>query len=77
MEPLAAARGALSYPRFLAKCHFPRVSCQSSMLVNDKGDNEIIVEATLRFPGVYLMGEVTQPSSDDLLAEVFWGFSQP
>ena len=40
--------------RFLSKDHLPQVS---SMSANDEGDNEKILRAVLRSPGIYLTGE--------------------
>ena len=37
---------------FLAKCHLPRVSRQSSLSANDKGDNELILWAVHGSPGI-------------------------
>ena len=37
---------------FLAKHHLPRVSCQSRLSANDKGDNEMISWAVHRSPGI-------------------------
>ena len=41
----------------LVKGHFPRVSRQSRLSANDKGDNEIIPGAVHRYPGIYLTAE--------------------
>ena len=47
---------------------------------NDKGNNEMIPKAVHKSPGVRVpfegMTGRTAPSSDGLLAEVFWGFPQ-
>ena len=40
--------------RFIAKGHLHRVSRQSGLLANDKGDNEMIPRAVHRSPGIYL-----------------------
>ena len=40
--------------RFLANDHLPRMSSQSA---NDKGDNEMILGAVHRSPGIYLTAE--------------------
>ena len=42
---------------FLANGHLPRLSLQSRLLVNDKGDNEMILGAVYRSPGIYLTAE--------------------
>ena len=43
--------------RVLANGHLPRVSRQSYLLANDKGDNEMILGAVYRSPGIYLTAE--------------------
>ena len=40
-----------------ANSPLPWVSCQSHLLANDKGDNEMIPGAVHRSPGVYLIAE--------------------
>ena len=42
---------------FQAKGHLPRVSRQSRLSANDKGDNEMIPGAVHRAPGIYLTAE--------------------
>ena len=42
---------------FLVNDHLPRVSLQSRLSANDKGDNEIIPRTVLRSPGIYLKAE--------------------
>ena len=42
---------------FLAWGNLPRVSCQLLLSANDKGDNEMIPEAVLRPPVIYLIAE--------------------
>ena len=65
MEPLAAAKNASKLgwrchqilSGFLANGHLPRVSRQSRLSANDKGDNEIIPGAVHRAPDIYLTAE--------------------
>ena len=42
---------------FLAKGPLPRVSWKSRLLVNDKGDNQMILGTVPRSPGMYLIEE--------------------
>jgi hypothetical protein len=37
--------------------HLPGVSRRSRLLANDKGDNEMILEAVNRFPAIYLTAQ--------------------
>ena len=37
--------------------HLPRVSLQSRLSINDKGDNEFETVAVQRPPGIYFMAE--------------------
>ena len=46
-----------SAPGLLANDHLQRVSRQSRLSGNDKGDNEIIPGAVHRSPGIYLTAE--------------------
>ena len=49
---------------FLAKGHLP----QSRLLANDKGDNEMVLRAVLRFLSIYLTAEKTgKPQLGDRL----------
>ena len=42
---------------FLANSQLPQVSCQSCLLANDKGDNEMKLGTTLSTIGIYLMSK--------------------
>ena len=42
---------------FLANGHFPRVSSQSRLSANDKGDNQMKAGTVNRSPGIYLTAE--------------------
>ena len=42
---------------FLINDHLPRVSRQSRLAANDKGNNEMIPRAVHRSPGIYLTAE--------------------
>ena len=42
---------------FLVNGHLPRVSCQSCLSANDKGDNEMILGPVQRSPGIYLTAD--------------------
>ena len=44
-------------PGFLVEDHLPRVSRQSRLSDNDKGDNDIIPEAVQTSPGICLTAE--------------------
>ena len=44
--------------KFLASGHLPRVSLQSRLSVNDKGDNGMVPVDVHRSPGIYLTAEV-------------------
>ena len=43
--------------RFPGNGHLPRVSRQSRLSANDKGDYKVKPEAVYRSPGIYLMAE--------------------
>ena len=65
MGPWFAAKNAnVTVPYALVQlpslCHLPRVSHQSSLMANDKGDNEVKPEAVHRSPGIYLAAEENQ-----------------
>ena len=42
---------------FMAKGHLPRMSHQSRLSANDKGDHEIFLGAEHKSPGIYLTAE--------------------
>ena len=48
---------------FLAKDHLPRVVASVTSVANDKGDNEVILRAVHRSPGICLTAEenISQP----------------
>ena len=58
MESLDAAKKKLQCGGLLANGHMPRVSRQS-LSANGKGDNEMILGAAHRYPGIYLKAEGT------------------
>jgi hypothetical protein len=66
---------------FLTKGHLSRVSSQSRLSANDKGDNEMMPRAVHRSPDTYLKGE--QNKGEHLLGgyttrhRLKWGFLPP
>ena len=50
-------RGHQLLPKFLANGYLPRVSHQSRLSANDKGDNEMIPAVVHISPGIYLIAE--------------------
>ena len=57
MEPWAAAKNASRSQQLLSEFYLPRVSRQSRLSANNKGDIEMIPETVHRYPGIYLTGE--------------------
>ena len=54
MEPWSLAKWLQLLSGYIAKVHLPRVSRETRLSVNDKGDNVMIPAAAHRSPGIYL-----------------------